>query len=142
MGAVLGELLPLALAVAISPIPVIAVILMLLAPRARGTGFGFLAGWVAGIAVATGVVVVLAHTMGLSASTGGPPAAVSWVKLVLGLLMLGLAAKQWRARARPGLPGWMKAIDRFTPDPLNQSREITSGITPAAPTRPGKRAKE
>ncbi|NUT32445.1 MAG: GAP family protein [Hamadaea sp.] len=115
MGAVLGELLPLALAVAISPIPVIAVILMLLAPRARGTGFGFLAGWVAGIAVATGVVVVLAHTMGLSASTGGPPAAVSWVKLVLGLLMLGLAAKQWRARARPGLPGWMTAIDRFTP---------------------------
>ncbi|NUR85410.1 MAG: GAP family protein [Nonomuraea sp.] len=116
MGTVIGELLPFALAVAISPIPVIAVILMLLAPRARGTSFGFLIGWVAGIVVATGVFVVLAHTIGLSgASSGQPPAAVSWIKLVLGLLLLVLAVKQWRSRADPGLPGWMRAIDTFTP---------------------------
>ncbi|MGW0478069.1 GAP family protein [Nonomuraea sp. NPDC003214] len=115
MGGVLGELLPLALAVAISPVPIMAVILMLLAPRAGGTSAGFLAGWVAGIAVATGVFVVLARTVGLSAGSGEPSAAVSWIKLVLGVLMLGLAGKQWRSRGRPGLPGWMKAVDRLTP---------------------------
>lgn len=40
MGAVIGDLLPLALGVAISPIPIIAAILMLLAPRpaARARG--------------------------------------------------------------------------------------------------------
>lgn len=49
MGAVIGEILPLALGIAISPIPVIAAILMLLSPRARSTSVGFLAGWALGI---------------------------------------------------------------------------------------------
>ncbi|WP_049556419.1 GAP family protein [Nonomuraea sp. SBT364] len=114
MGAVLGELLPFALAVAISPIPIIAVILMLLAPKAGGTSMGFLIGWVAGIVVATAIFIWLAGAIGLSAGSGEPSAAVSWVKLVLGLVLLGLAGKQWKSRGRPGLPGWMKAIDRLT----------------------------
>ncbi|MEV0826369.1 GAP family protein [Nonomuraea rubra] len=114
MGAVLGELLPFALAVAISPIPIIAVILMLLAAKAGGTSTGFLAGWAAGIVVATAIVIWLASAVGLSAGSGQPPVAVSWVKLLLGLLLLGLAGKQWTSRGRPGLPAWMTAIDKLT----------------------------
>ena len=44
MGAVIGDLLPLAVGVAISPVPIIAVILMLLAPRAGAASMGFTAG--------------------------------------------------------------------------------------------------
>ena len=59
MGAVGGDLLPLAVGVAISPVPVIAVILMLLSRQAARTGTGFLAGWVAGIVVVTVAVLLL-----------------------------------------------------------------------------------
>jgi threonine/homoserine/homoserine lactone efflux protein len=118
MGAVIGDLLPLAVGVAVSPIPIIAVILMLLAPRAGGTGAGFLAGWVAGIAVATAVFVLLAGTFDLG--TGDQPSeSSSWVKLALGVLLLLLGVRQWRSRPRDeseaSMPKWMSAIDSFNP---------------------------
>jgi len=116
MNQVFGELLPLAVGVAISPIPIIAAILMLLAGKAGATSLGFLVGWVAGIAAATGVSAVLA-----GAGFGGadePSSAVSWTKMGLGVLLLLLAVRQWLGRPKPGadaaLPGWMSAMDTFT----------------------------
>jgi threonine/homoserine/homoserine lactone efflux protein len=117
VGQVIGDLLPLAVGVAISPIPIIAVILMLLAPKAGGTSAGFLVGWIVGIVVATTLFLLLAGTLDLG-SGGEPSAAASWVALVLGALLLLLAARQWRGRPSPGsepaLPKWMTAIDGFT----------------------------
>jgi threonine/homoserine/homoserine lactone efflux protein len=117
MGPVVGDLLPLAVAVAISPVPIIAVILMLLAPKAGGTSAGFLVGWVLGIAGTTTLFVVLAGTLD-SGSNSQPSAAVSWVKLGLGMVLLLLAGMQWRGRpeqgVEPALPKWMAAIDQFT----------------------------
>ena len=44
---------------------------------------------------------------------------MSVLKLALGVLLLGLAVKQWRGRPRgdqvPHLPAWMKTVDTFTP---------------------------
>jgi threonine/homoserine/homoserine lactone efflux protein len=118
MDQVVGELLPYAVGVAISPVPIIAVILMLLAAKPLGASSGFLLGWVAGIAAVTTVVVVLAGTQDVG-STSEPSSAVSWVKLVLGLLLLLLAVREWRSRPAPGddatLPKWMAAIDHVTP---------------------------
>ena len=113
MGAVIGEILPLALGIAISPVPIIAAILMLLSAHAAGTGTGFLAGWIAGIVVATGVFTALAGTL----STGGePPAWASWTKIGLGVLLLLVGARQWRARGgEHATPKWMTAIDSITP---------------------------
>jgi membrane protein YqaA with SNARE-associated domain len=48
MGAVIGDVLPLAIGIAISPIPIIAAILMLFSPRATSTSTGFLLGWILG----------------------------------------------------------------------------------------------
>jgi threonine/homoserine/homoserine lactone efflux protein len=88
---------------------------MLLAAKAGGTSAGFLLGWVAGIAVATTVFTALAGA-GFGGS-GEPPAAVSWIKIGLGVLLL--AVRQWRGRPKPGaqadLPKWMSAIDTVTP---------------------------
>ncbi|MEV6491933.1 GAP family protein, partial [Actinoplanes sp. NPDC051633] len=92
MNQVFGELLPLAVGVAISPIPIIAAILMLLAGKAGATSLGFLLGWVAGIAMVTGVSAALA-----AAGFGGsdePSSAVSWLKMGLGVLLLILAVQQ------------------------------------------------
>jgi len=113
---VVGAILPLALGVAVSPIPIIAAILMLLSPRARSTGLGFLAGWVLGIVVAVVAFTLLAALIPPASDTSTPVAGV--IKIVLGLLLLVLAARQWRGRPRagqtPALPKWMAAIDSMT----------------------------
>jgi threonine/homoserine/homoserine lactone efflux protein len=117
MGAVLGEVLPLAVGVLISPIPIIATILMLLAPRARAAGVGFMVGWLAGIVVALVVFVALAAVIPEQDDDASKPVAGT-VKIVLGLLMLLIALRQWRGRPQdgeePDLPGWMAAIDTMT----------------------------
>ena len=117
MGAVIGDLLPLGLSVAISPIPIAAVILMLLSRQAARTSTGFLAGWVTGIVVVTVVVLVLVGQAG-NTSAGKPSTASSVLKLVFGVLLLGLAVRQWRERPKAGeaaeMPKWMSTIDSFT----------------------------
>ena len=118
MGTVIGDLLPLALGVAISPVPIIAVILMLLAPRATAASVGFALGWVVGIVAVTTMTLVVASGADIgSGSDSGPSTGAAWVQLVLGLLLLAVAARQWRGRPRAGeeaeLPKWMAAIDQF-----------------------------
>ena len=117
MGAVIGDILPLALGVMISPIPIIAAILMLLSPKAKGTSVGFLLGWVAGIVVVLTVFILLASVIPQSDADQPQPVA-GVIKIVLGALMLLLAVKQWRSRPKPGeeaaLPTWMSAIDQLT----------------------------
>ncbi|WP_328474827.1 GAP family protein [Actinoplanes sp. NBC_00393] len=116
MGEAIGQSLPTAVGVALSPIPIIAVILMLTTPRARTNGPAFVLGWLLGLGVVGALVLTLA---GPSASTGDDGAAtwVGWLKLVLGVLVLAIAARQFRGRPRSGeeasMPGWMNAIDQF-----------------------------
>ncbi|MFI5536660.1 GAP family protein [Nocardia sp. NPDC051900] len=113
MGAVLGDLLPLAVGVAISPIPIIAAILMILSAHAGGAGRGFALGWVVGILAATTLVALLSGSLGGSADRQ-PSTAGAWVKIVLGILLLALAVAQWRSRTDTEVPGWMRAVDRLT----------------------------
>lgn len=118
MGALIGDLLPLAVGIPVSPVPVIATILMLLAPRAGRTSSAFLLGWVAGIAGVTIAAALIAGAVG-PGSDRGPSALGGWIKLVLGILLLVLAGRQWRGRARDSqeaeAPRWMAAIDTVTP---------------------------
>jgi hypothetical protein len=134
MAPVLGALLPLAVVVALSPVPIVAVILMLLAPRAGGTGVGFLLGWVVGIAgVTTGVLLLTGSDPG---GRGGSPAAAPWVELMLGALLLLLAARQWWSRPdpgeEPGLPGWLAVIDRLTAVRAGGLGLVLSALNPKA----------
>ena len=117
MGAVIGDLLPLAVGIAISPIPIIAVILMLLSRRATATSTGFLLGWVVGIVLVTVVVLALVGQAGNTA--GGEPSTLSSVlKLVLGAGLILLAVRQWQGRPKEGetaaMPKWMGAIESFS----------------------------
>ncbi|WP_347977232.1 GAP family protein [Microbacterium sp. ProA8] len=117
MGAVIGDILTLALGVAISPIPIIAAILMLLSPKARVTGTGFLVGWVLGIVVAVTVFTLLSSILpGEEEDASQPIKGV--IQLVLGALLLLLAVRQWRGRPKageePAMPKWMQAIDTIT----------------------------
>jgi hypothetical protein len=111
MGTTIGEILPLAVGVAISPIPIVAVILMLLSRNARATSSGFGVGWVVGILAVTGIVIVLS---GSATPDDGGESSSGWIKVVLGLLLIFLAFKQWHSRADTTPPKWMQAIDEFT----------------------------
>lgn len=117
MGQAIGQVLSFGVGVAISPVPVIAVVLMLATPRGAVNGSSFLGGWVVGIAI-LGTIVLLAASGGSASQHGSPATWVSIVKLVLGVALLLIAARQWRGRPRdnrePRLPGWMKAVDKFT----------------------------
>jgi hypothetical protein len=57
------------------------------------------------------------HPGGLADDSGAPADWVNWLKIVLGLLLLALAARQWRGRPRgdgdAALPSWMQALDTF-----------------------------
>jgi threonine/homoserine/homoserine lactone efflux protein len=117
MGAVIGEILPLALGVAISPIPIIAAILMLLSPKAKATSVGFLIGWVVGIVVAVTVFTLLSAVLPAPSDDGSAPVHGT-LQIVLGGGLLLVALRQWRKRPKhgeePELPKWMQAIDKVS----------------------------
>jgi hypothetical protein len=133
MGAAIGDILGLAAGVAVSPLPIVAMILVLATPRGRANGILFGAGWLAGLAVLGAVVLALAGPA--DASEGGEPAAwTGWLKLLLGVLALGLAARQWRGRPAPGaepeMPGWMASIDRLKPGGALGLGAVLSSVNP------------
>ena len=115
MNGAVGEIVPLALGVAISPIPIIAAILMLLSPKAKGTSVGFLIGWVVGIVVVVTAFTLLSSLLPDDDGADASAPIAGTVKIVLGMLLLLIASKQWRGRPRgdvePSLPDWMSAID-------------------------------
>jgi len=133
MGEAIGQILPLAVGVALSPIPIIAVVLMLVTERARANGPAFVAGWIVGLALVG--VVVLAIAGGAGATDEGAPATwVSALKLVLGVLLLLVALRQWRGRPgegdEPETPKWMRTIDAFTPAKSLGMAALLSGLNP------------
>ena len=96
--------------------PIIAVILMLGTPKARSNGPAFAVGWVLGLIVVSVIVLLLAGDA--DDTDSGTSTAVDVIKLLIGVLFLLMAVKQWQARPKPGeeaeMPKWMGAIDRFT----------------------------
>jgi len=133
MGSAIGEMLPLAIGIAISPVPIIAIILMLITPKARTNGVAFLGGWMLGLAVVGTVVLIVANTAGIATSSG-PSRTVSIIKLVLGLLLLFAAWRQFKKRPKAGeeapLPKWMRALDSFTPTRSLTIGVLLSGVNP------------
>jgi threonine/homoserine/homoserine lactone efflux protein len=118
MGQAIGQLLPFAVGVAISPMPIVAVVLMLVTPQARTNGPSFLLGWIVGVAGAGAILLALASPSNAS-DEGAPAHWVSWLKLLLGVLLVLVALKEWKGRPREGdelaTPKWMGALDGFTP---------------------------
>lgn len=133
MGGSLGQVLTPAVGIALSPIPIIGVILMLATPRARANGIAFLIGWIIGIAAASTLLLVISGSVE-SPGSGDSSDTVGVVKLVLGLLLLGLAAKQWRNRPAPGekppMPNWMQTIDSFGPPKAAGMAVLLSAVNP------------
>jgi threonine/homoserine/homoserine lactone efflux protein len=111
----IGQLLPFAVGTALSPFPIIAIVLILATPRATVNGLAFLLGWIVGLTLVGGLILLVAG--GADASEAGEPAMwVSLVKLALGALLLWFAVGQWRGRnVEKPAPKWMQAMDALKP---------------------------
>ena len=133
MGAGISEVLTFAVGVAISPVPIIAVILMLFSARAKVNGPMFLLGWVVALGVVSGVVYAACDAAG-AASSNTAIDTISWGKIVLGVLLLLLAARNWRNRPALGadteMPKWMGSIDALTPVKALGLGLLLAGVNP------------
>ena len=145
MGQGISDVLTFAVGVAISPVPIMAVILMLFSARARVNGPMFLAGWALALAVVSSVIYSVSDAS--DADTSGTASdTVSWGKIVFGVLLLLLAARNWRSRPEPGsepeMPKWMASIDSLAPGKAFGLGVLLAGVNPKnlllaslAPTR-------
>ncbi len=129
----IGEVLTYAVGVAISPVPIIAVILMLFSARARVNGPMFLAGWALALAVVSGVSYVVSDASD-AATDSTASDTVSWGQIVLGVLLLLFATRQWRSRpaagVAPEMPKWMAGIDAFSPVKAFALALLLAGVNP------------
>jgi threonine/homoserine/homoserine lactone efflux protein len=129
----ISEVLPFAIGIAISPIPIIAIILILFSDRAKVNGPAFLAGWVIGLTVAATVVYVLSQAADVGTDSSSSDT-TSWGKIVLGVVLLGLARREWAKRPKAGetpeLPKWMATVETIAPPRAFGLAVLLSAVNP------------
>ena len=113
----IGDVLPLAIGVMISPLSIIAVISMLLSKRARNDSLTFLFGWILGLIIIGGAVLLIAGTQNFSPGSE-PSIGASIIRLLAGVLLLFLAIREWKVTIQTGkqpkLLTQINAMDTFT----------------------------
>jgi Sap, sulfolipid-1-addressing protein len=100
LGSVLGQ----AMGVALSPAAIIAVTLVLFSAKAKLNSLLVLAAWFIAVTAAFILFGMLADGADVSDPDSGGSTGFAVVQILLGLLFLALAAKQWRGRPTPGAP--------------------------------------
>jgi threonine/homoserine/homoserine lactone efflux protein len=113
VGSVLTELIPLALVVALSPLTIIPAVMVLSTPRPRPAGLAFMAGWLIGLAVLTAVFLEVSNLVG---DLDKPPPWASWLRVIIGAVLIVLGIYRWLTRKRPAhTPGWIRSLGNLTP---------------------------
>jgi Sap, sulfolipid-1-addressing protein len=126
------SLIPLALGVVISPLAIMALVAVLLSKRAKRNGIAFLIGWILAIVVTLLISFLVLELLDVQATTT-PPTWVAYVRIILALILVVIgiySLRRGRGRivamahastpaqvvsAAPQLPGWLRAVETFTP---------------------------
>jgi hypothetical protein len=133
MGTAIGELLPLAVAIAISVTTIITTVLMLLSPKSKSRTVALLLGCVVGVG---GAVALFALLPGLlpTQDSGGSSLVAALIKMVVGVLLVVLALRQWRGRTARGdqaqLPRWVAGVDSMMPGKALVLGLLLSAVVP------------
>jgi hypothetical protein len=112
------DMLPYALGIAVSPVPMITVILTLFSQKPRLNGASFLLGWAMGIALPAIAVMMLAINKGIE-SDGPPSQLTSVLRIFGGVILMGIAIRNWTQRHKPdkesSKPMLLRLVDAITP---------------------------
>ena len=112
-----GDVFAAAIAVAISPVPIVAVILILFSEHSRRNGILYLLGWVLGLLICIGAVLILPEGLDFNRGSTLAPAGAT-LRLVTGLLFVAAAFAVWLRRPKTGeahpLPAWTNRIEGFS----------------------------
>jgi len=114
-GQAAGDVVALGLGVALSPLAIVALTVMLVAPDGARPASAFVGAWVLSLSLVSVIALLVAD--GADAGTdAGPARWVSIVKIVVALLLVLVAARQWRARGREQAQanGWVRKLDDVT----------------------------
>jgi Sap, sulfolipid-1-addressing protein len=110
----LTTLIPFALVVAVSPLSIIPAVLVLQTPRPGPTSLTFLAGWLLGLTALTAAFVASSDLLGDLHKK--PPTWASWLRVVLGVALIGYGIYEWLGRhKRTESPRWMRSFATLTP---------------------------
>ena len=108
------DLLLIGLGITLEPFPLTAFILILSAEKGTRKGLAFILGWLACLVVVIAAVILVTGGNPPKPNTAPSTAALA-VKLALGILLILLAARQWRRMGRPRKPPtWMARLDRLS----------------------------
>ncbi|MDR5700820.1 GAP family protein [Agromyces aerolatus] len=111
MLALLADLLTIGVAIAISPLAIVAVILMATSGKGRTNGTAFILGCYTFAVLFVGVLVMMGRSVGTEEAGSGPHITVDLIEIVLGGVLIVLAALQWRKRGSTEPPKWMAKLD-------------------------------
>jgi hypothetical protein len=112
------DLTIIGLAITLEPIPLTAFILVLASERGTRKAAAFIAGWIVSLAVVV-AITVLATGNAPPKSNSAPSLAALAVKIVLGVVLLLIALRQYRRLGQPKKPKpppkWQAGVDRMSP---------------------------
>ncbi|MGW0161482.1 GAP family protein [Mycobacterium sp. NPDC003323] len=127
-GSLLAELAPLGLVIALSPLTIIPAVLALDSPRPRPTGLAFLAGWVLGLGVLTSLFLAVS---GLIGSFDEPPSWASWLRVVVGSLLIIFGGYKFATRKQSEhSPAWMGKLTGLTPSRALATAAVLVAVNP------------
>jgi hypothetical protein len=108
------DLTIIGLAVTLEPFPITALILLLSTARGTRVGLAFVLSWMACLVVVVGATVIVTGGEPL-APKSAPSTAALVIKLLLGVLLIGIAVRQRRRIGQPHPPpSWMARLDKMS----------------------------
>lgn len=116
----LADVVPIAFGLAlVNPLPIMAVILLLFSSRAGAVVPAFLVGWFAGLLIVGWLLIFVIPAERLVGTERDPSTLASVVRVILGVVLLWLAARKWMTRPKEGetpkLPDWVTSLESASP---------------------------
>jgi threonine/homoserine/homoserine lactone efflux protein len=115
---VILDLVLIGLVITLEPIPLTAFLLVLSSRGGVRKGAAFIFGWLASLAIVVTATVLVTGNKPPKPSTAPSLAALA-VKILIGVVLLAIAVRQWRKMGRPKkpkkTPKWQTGIDNMSP---------------------------
>ena len=112
------ELILIGLVITLEPIPLTAFLLVLGSKGGVRKGAGFIFGWLVSLAIVVSITLLVTGNKPPAPSTAPSLAALA-VKILIGVALLIIAARQWRKMGKPKkpkkTPRWQTSIDNMSP---------------------------